>query len=237
MSSDKKSQRSKQTKILILVLLLIAVAAGIWFWRQQSGKSANQGTDSSVDSVESAEEAGLIDPTDTGEWSQVLLGPALVNDGSDEVGASIGYRFRLPIGWTVKTCENTASMTAHVSPDADTQTTCNSEGFAPIVLNAQKGDLSEGFDYSDTTIYSEVQTESVTIDGKVFRRDTVTVENPLEFGPPAGTVIVSYFLVLDGVTYSASYVHRPTDSSDLTETFDQLFQTLVITTPTVPPES
>lgn len=211
---------------VVIILVAIGVGAGVWIYRQaeiDNLKSANTGSMSE----EKSDKSKLIDPDDTAKWSTIFVGPALNEEGAAD--SLIGVSFRLPIGWTAKNC---GGLVAYVSPTQEKQATCNSEGSAPIVIAVQNGDMSSGYDYSDKAIYSDQKSQTVKINGKDFTKTTATIAHPMEFQPPAGSKLVSYFAVINGVTYSASYTYAKGDAIDLTTDFTQLAeQTLVVTTP------
>lgn len=230
-----KSSRMKLKQALtgLLVLLIVAGAAGgVWYWQQQKiDKLENAGRTTTTTAGDSGD-SGLIDPTDTAHWNTVFLGPALIDDGSGAAGVLAGLSFRLPIGWTVKNCGGAGALVGYVSPTSDNQASCNSEGSSPIVVSVQAGDAKEAYTYEDTTAYTDREVKDVTIDGRAFQRISVTVAQPLEFGPAKGSKLVSYVALVDGVTYAATYVRNANEADkDLTTDFDKLVtETLKITT-------
>lgn len=228
---DEKSKRKNTTYIFLIILAAVVAAAGMWFYRQAEIDKIKQAQNKSADKSESSEEV-LVDINKTINWPKVFLGPALLEDDSGEAGKIAGLSFGLPIAWTVKQCGGGGGLTAYVSPIDETQATCNSEGSSPVVIAVQNGDFSDGYDYSDTSIYRDQKTETVQIGGKDFTKTSATIASPLEFQPPEGSKLVSYYAVIDGVTYSATYLYVSGDSDDLTADFVKLVeQTLVITTP------
>lgn len=222
------SRRRKILLALLVVLLLAGTGAAVWFWRQTEIDELK--ASHTIPAADSTTTTNLIDPTDPDNWSEVLMGPTTV--GSVEEGQLAGLSFRLPVAWTVLHCGNVSALAAYVSPTTDTQAQCNSDGGAPIVIVVQDGDIREGYDYSDTTIYNDQKTETVTVAGREFTRASATFSHPIEFMPAAGSTIVSYIAFLDGVSYAASYVHAPGDAADLTADFDKIVTiTLAVTTP------
>jgi hypothetical protein len=230
-TSPLKPKSRKRTVICaIFVVVLMAIASlATWFWRQteiDDLKTAQSG----IPAETSPDTSTSIDPADTANWSEILLGPTTV--GGVEDGKLAGLSFRLPVGWTVLDCGNVSALAAHVSPTSSTQAHCNSEGTAPITIVVQSGDIREGYDYSDTTVYSDQKTETVTVHGHAFTRSSATFAHPIEFMPAAGSMIVSYIAVIDGVSYAASYVHQANDPTNLTADFDKIITvTLAVTTP------
>lgn len=230
-----EKSESKNKNIVYIVLIVLAAliaAAGMWFYRQGEIDKIKQAQSGSASNKSQSSEENLVDLNQTINWPKVLLGPALLEDGSGEAGKTAGLSFGLPIAWTVKQCAGGGGLTAYVSPSDEAQASCNSEGSAPVVISVQSGDFSDGYDYSDTSIYRDQKTETVKVDGRDFTKASATIASPIEFQPPEGSKLVSYYAVIDGVTYSATYVYISGDSDDLTAEFVKIVEkTLTITTP------
>lgn len=225
--TDEKDSKSPNIATIILVLLILALAGALlWFVILDKEKApvTNQVAKTNGDDGNS----GLIDPTDIAHWSTVLLGPSNISHESTVIA---GLSFKLPIGWTTKDCTGGGDPISYVSPTKDTQATCDSEGGPPITVVIQMGDASDAYTYTDNSVYSDIKSEKVTVGGKQFTLSSATIKNPMEFMPPAGTKLISYFFVKDDVTYSASYTYKTTDSGDLTAEFVKIVEkTLIITT-------
>ncbi len=117
-------------------------------------------------------------------------------------------------------------LIAFIAPNTQSQAICGTEQISPIIISVQPGDTRKNHRYNDKAIYKGFKSEEAIINDKEFELNTALVEQPGEFGLPAGSTITSYVLFdeAQSATYVATYVKTKDAAIDLSSNFKQMVE-------------
>jgi len=190
----KKDQNGFSTVEGLLVGVIIAMITGVGYFVYKADQSSNkQQADSSVSQQEKSTNDQAKDPTEG--WKSY----------KDKDGL---FSLKYPSSWTIaENLDMCDPGLVLLGANKESTGACQSDNGGQISVEARKGDLLRSDYELLPEYYSDIKTESITINGVASMKQlgTFSPNEEVFLGPKKGDKKLIYIFQDGGYTYAASY--------------------------------